>query len=224
MAFLLIVMYIILLYMEKYFYNNYFNFSNRKCEGSSEGVAPSDRQTQQFWCQNQGARTQPWLPVLCVGAHGSWARWTDVYGHDNKRRHTYVSYVMYRKLMYRQSVCQTVWNDVMSDNRQEFTLRQYVQQHLSQSEDWIFCVSMVTCTCDVSYNTLSCICRSIKRHFKRSVDTLIDVFPERLKWCSRLWQMCKSMFPQTMHVCIARDTHNVQSYGCSYDVVHYDVS
>jgi len=47
------------------------------------------------------------------------------------------------------------------------------QCHLGQSKDWIFCEFLVTCTCNVWRNKLCCICWSIRRHFKCSVDTLI---------------------------------------------------
>ena len=41
------------------------------------------------------------------------------------------------------------------------------------TEGWIFCVSLATRTCNVWLNKLSRICWSIKRHFKRSFNTLI---------------------------------------------------
>jgi len=44
---------------------------------------------------------------------------------------------------------------------------------LDQSKDWIICVSLETCTCIVWRNILSRICRSIGRHFKCSINTLI---------------------------------------------------
>jgi len=54
-------------------------------------------------------------------------------------------------------------------NLLEFTLRHNVQHHLGQSEDKIFCVSLVMCTCNVWHNALSHICRSIGSNFKHYV-------------------------------------------------------
>ena len=71
----------------------------------------------------------------------------------------------------------TLWNDVWcSDKWWEIKYRHNVQCHLGQSENWIFCVPLVTPTWNVWRNVLSRICRSIRRHFKHSVDTLIAVF------------------------------------------------
>jgi len=54
------------------------------------------------------------------------------------------------QLKFRQSVCRTIWNDfIMLDKKRKFTLCHYVQRHLGQSENWIFCVSLVTRTCNV---------------------------------------------------------------------------
>ena len=47
--------------------------------------------------------------------------------------------------------------------------------HLGQLEDWIFCVSLATPTCNGWRNVLSHICQRIGHHFKRSVDTLIGL-------------------------------------------------
>jgi len=41
------------------------------------------------------------------------------------------------------------------------------------SEHWIFIVLLAICTCSVWRNMLSCICRTIGCHFKRSVNTLM---------------------------------------------------
>jgi len=64
-----------------------------------------------------------------------------------------------------------VWTIHLSDHlkktlcltKGEFTLHHNVQRHLGQSEDWIFDVMRF----------LSHSCPSIRRYFKRSVDTLI---------------------------------------------------
>jgi len=55
-----------------------------------------------------------------------------------------MGHTLYTELMYQQSVFGTIWNKVKYDKRQEFTLRYNVQHHLGQSEDWIFCASLVT--------------------------------------------------------------------------------
>ena len=57
------------------------------------------------------------------------------------------------------------------DKRWELTLRQNVQHHLGQSEDWIFCVSLVMHVCNVWRNTLFRICWYNGCHFKHSVNT-----------------------------------------------------
>jgi len=65
-------------------------------------------------------------------------------------------------------VCGTIWNDAMSDNKRQFTIRYNVHchlSHLSQSEDWIFRVSLATPTCNVWHYVLSRICRSMERSF-----------------------------------------------------------
>ena len=67
------------------------------------------------------------------------------------------------QLTDRQSVCLTIWNDA-HNKRREFTLP-YNVRHLGQSEDWIFCLSLVTPTW---HNVLSRIYRSIRRHFNPS--------------------------------------------------------
>ena len=78
------------------------------------------------------------------------------------------------QLTFQQSICHTTRYDVWDNNRREVTKRHYAQRHLSQSEDWIFCVSLATRTGNERRYALSRICRSIGRHFKRSVDTLIE--------------------------------------------------
>ena len=67
--------------------------------------------------------------------------------------------------MYWQSVCQTIWN-VMSDKKRQFSF--------GQSEDRTFCALLVTCLCNVWRITLSRICQIIRRHFKHSLNTLIQ--------------------------------------------------
>jgi len=74
-------------------------------------------------------------------------------------------------LTYWQSICRTIWNDIMSDKRWTFMSRHSVQHHSGQSED--FCVSLVACTCNVWRNALSHICWSISGHSKHSVYRLI---------------------------------------------------
>ena len=46
--------------------------------------------------------------------------------------------------------------------RWEITEHHNAQCHFGQSEDWIFCVSLATCTCIGWHNILSGFCRSIK--------------------------------------------------------------
>ena len=76
-------------------------------------------------------------------------------------------------LTYQQSICRTIWNDVMSNKTRAFTLRHNKQCQLGQSEDWIFFLLLVTHTCNVLHNVVSCICWSIGHHFKRTFDTFI---------------------------------------------------
>ena len=59
----------------------------------------------------------------------------------------------------------------MCNKRREFTLHHNI--YLGQTEDLFFCVSLVLHTCSVWGNTLSSICRSIRGHFKHTVDTFI---------------------------------------------------
>ena len=69
-------------------------------------------------------------------------------------------------LTYRQ----ITWNDVWCPAKmREFTLRHNVQRHLGHSEEWIFWVWLVTCTCNVW-------CNEVSHHFNisSSFDTLID--------------------------------------------------
>jgi len=77
-------------------------------------------------------------------------------------------------LLYQQPVCQTIWNDVWSYKRRKITTRHNAQHLLSQLDDWIVRVS-----CNVWCSMLSHICRSIRRHFKRSDDTLTVPFTSR---------------------------------------------
>jgi len=48
------------------------------------------------------------------------------------------------------------------------------KRHLGKSKDWIFLVSLATCTSNVWSNAISRICQSIRPHFKRSIDRLIS--------------------------------------------------
>jgi len=73
------------------------------------------------------------------------------------------------------NLCLTIWNDVLCDIMQKFTLCHNVQHHLDQSENWIFCISLVLHTFIVWQNVISRMCQSIGRQFKCSVDTLIIV-------------------------------------------------
>jgi len=88
------------------------------------------------------------------------------------------------------------------DTSSYVTLR-YNVRHLGHSEDWLVFVSLTTCTCNVWRNALSRICRSIGRHVKRSVDTLISV---RTHLCPQTgafsvccwrcwWSWCMSALP-----------------------------
>jgi len=79
------------------------------------------------------------------------------------------------QLTYRQHVCRTIWNDVWSRQKEGSYVTSKQTRLLNQSEDWIVCVSLVMYTCIVWRNMLSLICRSIRRHFKRFVDTLIYI-------------------------------------------------
>ena len=58
------------------------------------------------------------------------------------------------------------------------------RRHLGHSKDWIIFKWVVKSTCNIWRNVLSCICRIIKRHFKRYVDTLI-------KWLTPLTQVLR---------------------------------
>ena len=60
-----------------------------------------------------------------------------------------------------------------SNKRREITLRQNAQYYSGQSDDWVFHVSLATCTCNVRRNMLSRIGQSTQHHFKLSVDTLV---------------------------------------------------
>jgi len=73
-------------------------------------------------------------------------------------------------LTYRQSICQT---DIRSQQKAGSWLTSQQKRYLDQFNDWFVCVFLATHTCIVWPHTLFCICRSIGRHFKRSVDTLI---------------------------------------------------
>ena len=81
--------------------------------------------------------------------------------------------------MHGQTVCRCIWNDIWSNKRREFTKHHYEQHHLGQSEDWIVCVYLATCACNIWCNILSLISRSIRRHFKCSADMLIQTFPQQ---------------------------------------------
>jgi len=48
--------------------------------------------------------------------------------------------------------------------------------YFGQIKNWLFCVSLATCSCHVWRNMLSYICQSIRCHFKRSVIAIILVF------------------------------------------------
>jgi len=63
--------------------------------------------------------------------------------------------------------------EMMFDPTKECHLSQLEECHLSQLIDWMFCVSLVSRTCNVWRNRLSHICWSIEHHFKRPVNTLI---------------------------------------------------
>jgi len=75
----------------------------------------------------------------------------------------------------------------------------YVIRHnasFGQSEDWIFCVSLATRTCNGWRNVLSRNCRTIGRHFKRSVDTFILT-----QSCTRNWLYLNSIRSSRHHGC-----------------------
>jgi len=74
------------------------------------------------------------------------------------------------------------------------------EHHSSQSEDWTFCVSLATRTCNVWYKLLSPICQSTGRHFKHFVDMLIY---RRIIW------RCHSN--SIWHKTITRQDHKVVS-------------
>ena len=63
--------------------------------------------------------------------------------------------------------------DVFSNKRWEIMLRLNTQHHLGQSEDWLVCVLLAMCTCNVWCDMLPRICQSIGCHIKHSVDTLM---------------------------------------------------
>ena len=68
-------------------------------------------------------------------------------------------FYMVRQLMYQHFVCLNTWNELSWTKGRN--LRHYVQHHLGHWEDWIFSVSLVTCTCNVWRNMLSCICQDV---------------------------------------------------------------
>jgi len=57
--------------------------------------------------------------------------------------------------------------------RSKMTFGLTKQRQLGQSEDWILCILPTTRTCNIWCNMLSRICRSIRHHFKHSVDSII---------------------------------------------------
>jgi len=88
-----------------------------------------------------------------------------------------------------------------------------------QSEDWICCVSLATRKCDVWHNVLCRTCRSIWRHFKRYVNTVIG----RYIYASLVYQ-CP--FP-TINILELTDflLHAPRCYiKCSRYSTHYDLT
>ena len=62
---------------------------------------------------------------------------------------------------YQNAFCQTIWNDVWSHKRWEIEHHK-IQHLLGQSKDWIFCVSLATCTCNVLHSWHSHISQRIE--------------------------------------------------------------
>jgi len=68
---------------------------------------------------------------------------------------------------YRQSNYGTIQNDICTIKGRKLLNVIDAQCHFCQSDDWIFCVSLATRTCNVWRYVLSHICRSIGRHLER---------------------------------------------------------
>jgi len=56
------------------------------------------------------------------------------------------------QVLYWKLVCQRIWNDVWPNEWQEFKISLHAQHHVGQSENWIVCVWLGTCTCNIWCN------------------------------------------------------------------------
>ena len=88
-----------------------------------------------------GTRASYCGPYCCVSSTGSSVsctapRYIQLYALENWHNHN--------------PFAQTIWNDVLSDKRREFTLCYNIQHHIGLSGDWIFCVSLVFAMFDVT--------------------------------------------------------------------------
>jgi len=99
----------------------------------------------------------------------------------------------------RQPVCRTIWNDIWSNKRREITHN--VMKSNQNIESFKYCLLRALAMFDV----LSCICRSIRHHFKCSVNTLIvHELRYRLhhawQWLSIVQLCCqKDLLPYNYH-------------------------
>ena len=98
-----------------------------------------------------------------------------------------------------------------------------IMLNLNQSQDWIFRVLLVTCTCKVLRNMLSRICLSIGRHFKSSFDALkklTQTYPlfqwamARARESGPRWWVSMTMF-RTCFCILTRSSRSFPSCLCS---------
>ena len=100
-----------------------------------------------------------------------WTTWNDVW-FNKMREITQHHHNKMREITQRHNNKMREITQRHNNKMREITLRHNAQHHLGQKR--ILFVSLTTRTCNVWHNVLSRICRSIWRHFKRSVNTLIN--------------------------------------------------
>jgi len=104
------------------------------------------------------------------------------------------------------------WPDI----RRGITQRHNAQRHLGQSKDGILCVSFATRTCNVWRNVICRICRSIGRHFKRSVDTFILALFVRSNKSQNISEWKANVFKNIHKHKSSCIQHGFILYACSY--------
>jgi len=88
-------------------------------------------------------------PYMYINQPKHTSVYTWIYEYVNQSLNLSTSPYYYRLLTYGQPFCRTIWIDVWFNKRRKITLCHITQRHLGQSEDWIFCVSLATSTCNV---------------------------------------------------------------------------